>query len=248
MEEALRSLRQQRVRMLLINLVYFLALLGLGVWIFLRDGAGAAGFLLAAVCAAAYLVLVRPVRQRYLTSLRREILCRGVCRQLTDVRYEPRGGVPADRVQAAFPFGSAEAFMSREHLTGRMGTLEAELADVTFPFVEGKRNAMFSGVFLQLTWPGSAFAPLSVDAGSREGLDLPRAQLELIEQLDAFVPGSLYLRAGGETLTALLRGRFLGFRINPLMTVHKQTLEDNPLPELDQAIRLTQLMRLGRRT
>ena len=40
-----------------------------------------------------------------------------------------------------------------------------------------------------------------------------------------------------------LRGRFLGFRINPLMRINEATLGVNPFPELAQALRLARLMR-----
>ena len=45
------------------------------------------------------------------------------------------------------------------------------------------------------------------------------------------------------TLPLLLRGRFLGFRINPLMRINEATLGVNPFPELAQALRLARLMR-----
>lgn len=247
MEEALRILRRRRVRMILVNLAYFLVLLGLGVLLFLKGTGSWAAYLLVAACVAGYLLLVRPLRQRYLGQVRQEILSRTVCGALTEVRYAAREGVAADRVRGVFSMAGADAFMSREHLAGRMGSMEAELADVTFPIVEEGRNAMFSGVFLQLTWPGSEFPQVSVDAGKWKGLPLPRQQLELVEQMDAFIPGSLYLRAGGDTLSLLLRGRFLAFPINPLMQISEKTLQSNPFPELDQAIRLAQLMRMGRR-
>lgn len=63
-----------------------------------------------------------------------------------------------------------------------------------------------------------------------------------MEALGELIPGSLYLRCGGEGLTVLLRGRFLGAPINPLLSADRRLLETNPLPELDQAVRLVRLM------
>ena len=77
-----------------------------------------------------------------------------------------------------------------------------------------------------------------------KALKLPKQQMELVEKLGELIPGSLYLKAGGETLTLLLRGRFLGFRVNPLMQISEQTLGANPFPELGQVIQLARLMRL----
>lgn len=240
MERALKELRRRRVWMLLANLAYFLALLAVGAAVFLGNGAG--GGLLAAVCVAGYLLLVRPMRQRYVAGVRREILCRTVCAPLTDVCYAPKEGVEAETVREVFPMADDGAFMSREHITGRTGSLRAEAADVTFPIREEGRRAMFSGALVRLTWPGSEFPPLSVDAGGLQGLSLPRGQRELLEKLNEFIPGSLYLRAKGETLTLLLRGRFLALRVNPLMQLSERTLGSNPFPELEQAVHLAKLM------
>ena len=134
--------------------------------------------------------------------------------------------------------------MSREHVTGRCGTMSVELADVTFPIIEDGHNAMINGSFVQLVWPGANFAPVTVKAGEWKDLTLPKQQMELVAKLGELIPGSLYLKAGGETLTLLLRGRFLGFRINPLMQISEQTLGANPFPELGQVIQLARLMRL----
>ena len=136
--------------------------------------------------------------------------------------------------------------MSREHITGNCGTMAVEMADVTFPIIEDGRNAMFSGAFVQLAWPGADFAPTTVKAGETGSLGLPKQQMELVESLGELIPGSLYLKAGGETLTLLLRGRFLGFRVNPLVQISEQTLGANPFPELRQAMQLARLMQLER--
>lgn len=89
--------------------------------------------------------------------------------------------------------------------------------------------------------PGADFAPVTVKAGETGSLSLPKQQMELVESLGELIPGSLYLKAGGETLTLLLRGRFLGFRVNPLVQISEQTLGANPFPELRQAMQLERL-------
>lgn len=245
MTEALRTLRQKRVKMMLLNLVYFLALLVLGTLIFLK-GMGGAAYLLAAVCVAVYLLVIRPVSRRYTGDVREAILRHTVCADLTDFRYEPKGGVSAELVGSSglVPTSNFNTFMSREHVIGRSGTMAVEMADVTFPVVEDGLNAMFTGAFLRLTWPGAEFASVTVKAGEPNRADLPKAQMELVEALGSLIPGSLYLKAEKEALTLLLRGRFLGVRLNPLMVINEKTLGTNVFPELEQAMRLARLMRL----
>lgn len=246
MTEAVQALRRQRMRMMLVNLVYFIVLLLLGVLLFLKNAAaGTAGYLLAAACLAGYFLLVRPMSRRYVNAVREAILRYAVCAELTGLEYRPKSGVAAEAVRACgLVPASADAFVSREHVAGNCGTMAVEMADVTFPIIEDGRNAMFSGAFVRLTWPGANFAPVTVRAGETRDLSLPGQQMELVEKLGELIPGSLYLKTGSETLTLLLRGRFLGFRVNPLMQISEQTLRVNPFPELGQAVLLARLMRL----
>ena len=246
MKEAVQTLKRQRVRMMLVNLAHFIVLLILGVLLFLKNaGGGAIGYLLIAACLAGYLLLVRPMSRRYTDAVRAAIIQYAVCGELTDCEHQPKSGTTAEKVRACgLVPPSADTFMSREHVTGRCGTMSVEMADVTFPVIEDGHNAMFNGAFVQLVWPGANFAPITVKAGEWKALKLPKQQMELVEKLGELIPGSLYLKAGGETLTLLLRGRFLGFRVNPLMQIGEQTLGANPFPELGQAIQLARLMRL----
>lgn len=248
MEDALRTLKKKRLGMMLLNLAYFVALLLLGVAVFLKN-AGGTGYLLIGLCLAAYLLAVRPVSRRYTAALREAILRHSVCGELEDFQYQPKSGVSWETVGGSglISTSSEAAFISREHITGRCGTMAVELADVTFPIVEDSRNAMFSGAVLQLTWPEAGFAPATVRAGELEGLELPKQQLELVEQLGSLIPGSLYLQTREDRITVLLRGRFLGFPINPLTPVTEKTLEANVFPELRQALQLARLMRMTRR-
>ena len=75
MTEAVQTLKRQRVRMILVNLAYFMVLLLLGVLLFLQnDAAGVTGYLLVAACLAGYLLLVRPMSKRYVNAVREAIL------------------------------------------------------------------------------------------------------------------------------------------------------------------------------
>ena len=73
----MQTLSRQRTRIFLVNLLYFAALLGIGVLIFLMNLGGAV-YLLAAVCVVCYLVLLRPFSRRYVGQVRDEILRRTV--------------------------------------------------------------------------------------------------------------------------------------------------------------------------
>ncbi len=239
------TLKRNRLGILLLNLAYFAGLLVLGFLIFLRGLWGPGVFLAVAVCVALYLLVVRPAGRRYIRSLRAAILRGTVCASMTEVEYDPKGGVPREMTQESglVPASTDRAFLSREHIRGKAGGVEVEMADTTFPIVENRLNAMFNGCFLRLTCPGGNFEPLTVRAGDLSGLKLPAAQLRCLESIGELIPGSLYLHMEGERLDILLRGRFLGFPINPLTPVTQQLLTNNPLPELDGALRLVQLRR-----
>lgn len=104
--------------------------------------------------------------------------------------------------------------------------------------------SMFNGACIHLRWPGAAFPAVTVRQGELEGL--PPSQREPLEELGALIPGSLYLQAAGDTLTVLLRGRFLGFPLNPLMPLTEKTLAVNPFPDLEKTLAFARAMRLGR--
>lgn len=244
MAESLAALRRRHTGVLLLNLLYFLALLALGILFFLKGFGGMAAYVLAALCVVGYLFLVRPMQKRYVSAVREAILRHTVCAGLDGLTYQPKGGVTAEDVQAAelFSIIRSNAFISREHITGQAGPVRVELADVTFPIVENGLNAMFSGAFVELTWPGTVLPEMTVRA-NETGTTLPKQQMALVQELGELIPGSLYLQSGGEKLTLLLRGRFLGFPVNPLLPVSRRILQANPFPELEQALRLVRLMR-----
>lgn len=242
MKEALEPLRRRRAGILLLNLGYFLGLLAVGALVFLKGAGPAAAYVL--VCAAVYLLAVRPVTQRYTAALREVLLEHTVCRGMEEFRHTHREGISAQVIQASglLADNSVKAFVSREHITGRSGDMELELADVAFPIVEEGRNSMFNGACIWLHRPGAAFPDITVRQGELEGLRLPRPQRELLEELGSLIPGSLYLQGAGETLTVLLRGRFLGFPVNPLMPVTEKALTANPFPELERVMDLARQM------
>lgn len=243
MAESLAALRRKHTDVLLLNLLYFLALLVLGVLFFLKGFGGMAAYVLAVLCVVGYLFLVRPMQKRYVSAVRESVLRHTVCAGLEGLTYQPKGGVTAEDVQASglFSIIRPNAFMSREHITGQTGPVQVELADVTFPIVENGLNAMFSGAFLELTWPGMALPETTVQAGETRAV-LPKQQRALVKELGELIPGSLYLQSGGRKLTLLLRGRFLGFPVNPLLPASDRILQANPFPELEQALRLIRLM------
>ncbi len=243
MAESLAALQRRHKSLLLMNLLYFLTLLALGVLFFLKGFGGAAAYVLAALCAAGYLLLVRPAQKRYAGEVREALLRHTVCAGLDGLTYEPKGGVTAEDVQASglFPAIRPNAFVSREHITGQAGPVRVELADVTFPIAENGLNAMFSGAFVELTWPGAELPETTVRSGETDA-ELPKKQMTLVRELGELIPGSLYLHSGGEKLTLLLRGRFLGFPVNPLMSPARINQTADPFPELARAMELMRLM------
>ena len=244
MAETLSALRRQRTLVLGLNLVYFLALLALGVTVFLRSRAGALGV---AAALAVYLLLVRPMTERYKRAIRAAILEYGVCDGMTDVTYAPREGFTAGEFLSSGLINtvSDKAFLSREKVTARRGDMALTMADVTFPIREGGRNAMSSGLYIRLQKPGAVFPALTISADDTEGLSLSGKAAALVREMASFVPGNLYLHADGETLHVFFRGRFVGFSINPLMNLSERILRANPLPEAEQALRLALMLAAG---
>jgi len=245
MTDSVAALRRRRLGVLLLNLAYFLFLLAAGFLVFLR-GVGKSGYLLAAACAAVYLLAVRPATKRYAAAVREAILRHTVCGDLEDLRYDPKGGVSPRQAASVVKSSSDRTFVSREHISGRCGELSVELADVSFPILENRRNAIFNGAYVQITWPGAKFPAAAVDRGKLEELQLPKNQLECVRELGSLIPGSLYLRSEGQELRLLLRGRFLGFPLNPLMPINETSLSANPFPELKEAVRLARLMGMAK--
>ncbi len=242
MSSELAALQKKRLAMMLSNLLYFLVLLVLGYLLLIR-GMGGKAYAAAAVLAV-YLLLLRPMTNRYKTAVREAILRRTVCRGLTDVTYEPGKGVSAEEFLASGLVNtlSEKSFLSREKVTGRKNTCAVTMADVIFPIRENGLNAMSSGLYLRLVRPGAAFPELTVRAGQTDDLPLKGPALSLLEEMAAFIPGNLYMRAGADELHLFFRGRFVGFQVNPLMNITENTLRNDPIPELQQALRLSQML------
>ena len=63
-------------------------------------------------------------------------------------------------------------------------------------------------------------------------------QKKILTDLCSFIPGNCYLHMEGEQADLLLRGRFIDYRINPLLEIVEKTLTSDPLPEVKQVIKL----------
>ena len=243
MKEAAAALNRRRTLVLAANLGYFLALAALGFFLFFRSRS-AAVYVTALAALAVYLLLIRPMTERYKAALRGEILRNGVCGGFTDVTYAPREGFKAaDFLESGLVNTLSEkAFLSREKVTGRRGELRMEMADVTFPVRENGLNNICSGLYIRMSRPGAAFPAVTVRAGQTDETPLEGRALALLKEMASFVPGSLYLNTEGDTLHIFFRGRFIAFRINPMMQITESTLRVDPLPETDQALRLALML------
>ena len=115
MKEAAAALNRRRTLVLAANLGYFLALAALGFFLFFRSRS-AAVYVTALAALAVYLLLIRPMTERYKAALRGEILRNGVCGGFTDVTYAPREGFKAaDFLESGLVNTLSEkAFLSRE--------------------------------------------------------------------------------------------------------------------------------------
>ena len=195
----MESLRRRRTGIILLSLGYFLCLLAVGAAVFLNDAGPVTAYGLIAFCAAVYLLLVRPAIRRYTGAVREAVLEHVVCQDLEGFCYSRKEGISPQVVRDSglLADNSGKAFASREHITGHKGGMEVELADVAFLIEEESQNSMFNGACLCLRWPGADFPAVEVRQGNLEGLQLPKGQMELLEDLGALIPGSLYLRAGG---------------------------------------------------
>ena len=237
----LAVLRKKRIRMLLLNLAYFLVLLVIGIFLFLT-GAGRWIYLPAAAAIVFYLLLVRPVRKNYENDLRTAILQHSVLDRLQEASYQRKEGLPSSYlIDAGFiNVIDPRSYLSRERISGNAGRQQVEMADVVFPFRENGLNKMFNGCLIHIVNPGADYPELMVRGGDFSALS-PGREKKLIEKLGSYIPGSLSLHRAGDTLSILLRGRFIGFPINPLGEVNESTLNSDPLPEFGTALELARL-------
>lgn len=237
-EEALRGLQRQRVRILLINIAYFTALLAVSLFMLFKN-AGQWIYLPIAALVLFYLFVDRPMLRGFIQAQRTAILRYGALNNLDKWSYEPKLGLSSDIIVNAGFINVIKnnSFLSRELIVGSKGQAEVGIADVTFPIVEGGLNKMFSGCLIHIRVPGADMADLDVKAGDVSSLSAGREK-KLVTKLGEFIPGSLYLHRKGEGMDVLLRGRFVGFQINPLGEIHESTLNSDPLPELKNALTL----------
>ncbi len=240
----LEALQKKRKKMLLINLIYFIGLLLIGVSLFLT-GAGRWIWVPAAAAVVFYLLLARPVKVNFERELRETILRRRVLSRLDEARYDRSEGISASHLTDAGFVNviNEKAYLSCEHICGKSGGMTVEMADVTFPIRENGLNKVFSGCLIHITAPGKDYAPLRVYGGNLDESSgsVTTRERELIKSLGSYIPGSLSLYREGQTLDVLLRGRFIGFPVNPLGEVRESTLQSDPLPELKTALELAAL-------
>ncbi len=237
-EEELKALQKQRVIILLTNIAYFTAML-IAALVMMFKNAGRWIYVPVAALVLFYILVDRPMLKTFKQSIRTAILRHGTLSCLDSWSYEPKAGL-APHIIADAGFINviqSNSFLSRELIRGRKAETYIELADVTFPIHEGGFNKMFSGCLIHINVPGADMEELDVRAGDVSGLASGREK-KLITKLGEFIPGSLYLHRKGENLDVLLRGRFIGFQINPLGEIHESTLNSDPLPELKTALQL----------
>ena len=237
-EEELKALQKQRVIILLTNIAYFTAMLIVGLVMMFKN-AGQWIYLPVAALVLFYLFVDRPMLSRFKQAIRTAILRHGTLECLDSWSYEPKSGLKPDIIADAGFINviQSNSFLSRELIRGSKGQARVEIADVTFPIHEGGFNKMFSGCLIHITVPGADMEELDVRAGDTSHLAAGREK-KLINKLGEFIPGSLYLHRKGEHMDVLLRGRFVGFQINPLGEIHESTLNSDPLPELKTALQL----------
>ncbi len=239
--ETVRELQKRRVRIILINLVYFIGLLAVALVMFFMN-AGQWIYLPVAALVIFYLFVDRPMLKGFEQDLRAAILAQGTLKILDDWSYLPKEGISSSYIiKAGFINVIAEnSFLSRELIRGKKGSISIEMADVTFPIHEAGLNRMFSGCLIHMTVPGADAAVLDVKAGDTSHLNTGKEK-RLADKLGEFIPGSLYLHREGDQIDILMRGRFIGFQLNPLMEVHESTLNSDPLKELKTALELAGL-------
>ena len=237
MNDWLQKLRKERILVFCCGIAYFLVLLAAGIFVFLKNAAYAN--MLVAGCLGIYLLAVRPVLSRYQRLLRRAMLEINLGKYLNQLIYEPKQGFSQKELEeTGLTPVPLKSHLSREKIRGKAGIFRVSAADVTFPFHNGNLNEMFNGCAVCLGTDFGEFPPLRMEAGVwKAGEPDPRTQA-LAEEIGSLIPGSLYLKTQDNRMYVILRGRFLGFKINPLMDVTENTLSKDPLPELGQILKL----------
>lgn len=240
MDTSLEKLRRQRVPVFLLCIGYFLLLLATGTLFFLKNADY--GIYLVALCLVLYLLVVRPRLSRYRQQLRRAMLEGSLGKTLSDMTYAPDKGISAETLAQSGLFPMTASYLSKERIQGTCADFQVMLADVTFPIRNGNRNEMFSGCAVVLKAPEHSFRPLRVEASQVVSGTPDGEQQALLEELSHWIPGNLYLNACEDGMFVLLRGRFLGFKVNALMDVTEKTLSVEPLPEWQQIQKLGQTL------
>lgn len=237
MKDWLQKLRKERILVFGCGIAYFLVLLAAGTLVFLKDVAYDNA--LVAGCLGIYLLAVRPVLSHYQRLLRRAMLEIHLGKYLNQLIYEPKQGFSQKELEeTGLTPVPLKSYLSREKFRGKAGIFRVSAADVTFPFHNGNLNEMFNGCAVCLETDFGEFPPLRMEAGVWKAGEPDSRTQALAEEIGSLVPGSLYLNTQGNRMSVILRGRFLGYRINPLMDVSERTLSADPLPELKKILAL----------
>ena len=242
-ELKVQALKKRRVRIILLNLIYFIALLCIGLVMFFRN-AGYLIYIPAAAAVLVYIFFIRKMLKEYEYDLREAILRGSVLTHLESPTYDRRGGISYQYlIDAGFiNVINASSYLSRELIRGTKADMDVQLADVTFPVREDGLNKMFSGCLIHIESGSAQFEQLDVKAGDHKAISDGELR-RLVKKLGSFIPGSLYLHSEGNSVDILLRARFIGFQINPLGEVSGKLLESDPLPELGQALALAEKLK-----
>ncbi|MDD6716715.1 MAG: hypothetical protein PUF49_10140 [Firmicutes bacterium] len=229
------------MRILIMNLVYFLAIIGIGYALFIKNADSMWLYVLTVVFIVGYLLIVRPCTKRHVRDVRKAILENTTFHELRDVKYSPKEGVQLQQIinSGLINDEHPKSFISRQHIVGTMDGIAVEMADVSFPIHEKGMNNFFSGLYLHLYQPGAACSPLNIREGNLNKLEgIQQQQKKILTDLCSFIPGNCYLHMEGEQADLLLRGRFIDYRINPLLEIVEKTLTTDPIPEVKQVIKL----------
>ena len=241
MNTTLQELKRGRLQILILNLAYFLAIIGIGYALFIKNADSMWLYVLTVVFIVGYLVIVRPCTKRHVRDVRIAILKNTTFHDLRNVKYSPQEGVQLQQIINSRLINDEhpKSFISRQHIVGTMDGITVEVADVSFPIHEKGMNNFFSGLYMHLYQPRASCSPLDVREGKLNQLqEIQPQQKKILTDLCSFIPGNCYLHMEGEQADLLLRGRFIDYRINPLLEIVEKTLTADPLPEVKQVIKL----------
>jgi hypothetical protein len=240
METTLRQLQRGRIQIFLLNLAYFVSILIIGYALFVKNADNQWLYFLAVIFVLGYLIVVRPRTRKHIRNIRHAVLNNTTLRKMKQVKYTPQEGVSLEQIKKSglIHDENPRSFVSRQHITGRIDGISVEMADVSFPIHEKGKHSIFSGLYLHLCKKNAECRPLGVVSGDLHQIQIGQQQGKILQELCSFIPGNCYLHMEGDHADLLLRGRFIDYRINPLLEIVEKTLISDPLPEISQMIQL----------